>query len=89
MKGACRAVRATRKYTIHSLNRGLRILRILGESGDPLGVTEVSWRLGIDKNTMYRLGSDPREAARLFMAQSERMLAGERKEVLGHSRARG
>jgi IclR family KDG regulon transcriptional repressor len=46
-----------RKYTINSVDRGLRILLILGQQGGPLGVNEVSRRLGIDKSTTYRIMS--------------------------------
>jgi IclR family KDG regulon transcriptional repressor len=46
-----------RKYTINSLDRGLRILLILGENGGPLGVNEVSRRLDIDKSTTHRIMS--------------------------------
>jgi IclR family transcriptional regulator, KDG regulon repressor len=46
-----------RKYTINSLDRGLKILLILGENGGPLGVNEVSRRLAIDKSTTYRIMS--------------------------------
>lgn len=45
------------KYTINSLDRGLKILILLGENGDPLGLNEVSRRLGIDKSTTYRIMS--------------------------------
>jgi len=51
------AARPKHKYTINSLDRGLRILAILGENGDPGGVNEVSRRLGIDKSTTYRIMS--------------------------------
>jgi len=49
------AVGIKKKYTINSLDRGLRILLILGENGGPLGVNEVSRRLNIDKSTTYRI----------------------------------
>lgn len=51
------SVGAKRKYTINSLDRGLRILLILGENGGPLGVNEVSRRLDIDKSTTHRIMS--------------------------------
>jgi DNA-binding IclR family transcriptional regulator len=44
-----------RKYTINSLDRGLRILLILGQNGASLGVNEVSRRLDIDKSTTHRI----------------------------------
>jgi IclR family acetate operon transcriptional repressor len=55
VKDANMAVTAKKKYTINSLDRGLRILLILGENGGPLGVNEVSRRLNIDKSTTYRI----------------------------------
>ncbi len=46
-----------RKYTINSLDRGLRILLILGQNAAPLGLNEVSRRLEIDKSTTHRIMS--------------------------------
>jgi IclR family transcriptional regulator, KDG regulon repressor len=51
------AVGVKRKYTINSLDRGLKILLILGENGGPLGVNEISRQLAIDKSTTYRIMS--------------------------------
>jgi len=50
-----------RRYTINSLDRGLRILMILGEEGQPMRISEISRRLGIDKSTAYRIVSTLRE----------------------------
>lgn len=49
------AVGVRKKYTINSLDRGLRILFILGENGGSLGVNEISRRLDVDKSTTYRI----------------------------------
>jgi IclR family transcriptional regulator, KDG regulon repressor len=46
-----------RKYTINSVDRGLRILLILGQNAAPLGLNEVSRRLEIDKSTTHRIMS--------------------------------
>lgn len=46
-----------RQYTINSLDRGLRILLILGQNAAPLGLNEVSRRLEIDKSTTHRIMS--------------------------------
>jgi IclR family KDG regulon transcriptional repressor len=51
------SVGGKRKYTINSLDRGLRILLILGENGGPVGVNEVSRRLDIDRSTTHRIMS--------------------------------
>ncbi len=40
---------------IGSLDRGLRILGILGAAAEPLGVTEIAGVLKVDKSTAYRL----------------------------------
>ena len=40
---------------IGSLDRGLRILEILGASAEPLGVTQIAEVLEVDKSTAYRL----------------------------------
>jgi len=40
---------------INSLSRGVEILRLLGDSDGPLGVTEVAERLKVDPSTAYRL----------------------------------
>jgi len=56
--GAMAMLRQTkRRYTINSLDRGLRILLSLGGSDDPLGVSELSRLLGIDKSTTHRIMS--------------------------------
>lgn len=40
---------------IGSLDRGLRILEMLGTAAEPLGVTEIAGALKVDKSTAYRL----------------------------------
>lgn len=40
---------------INSLSRGVEILRLLGDSDGPLGVTEVAEQLQVDPSTSYRL----------------------------------
>lgn len=40
---------------IGSLDRGLRILDMLGTSTEPLGVAEIAGELDVDKSTAYRL----------------------------------
>jgi len=55
--------------TINSLDRGLRILEILGNSSNGLGVTELGVRLGVDKSTAYRLLSTL--AARGYVEQEQ------------------
>lgn len=40
---------------INSLSRGVEILRLLGDSDGPVGVTEVAERLQVDPSTAYRL----------------------------------
>jgi DNA-binding IclR family transcriptional regulator len=40
---------------IGSLDRGLRILEMLGTASKPLGVTEIAKTLEVDKSTAYRL----------------------------------
>ena len=54
-------VHPKRKYTINSLERGLKILFILGQSGEPMRISEISRRLEIDKSTAYRIVSTLRE----------------------------
>jgi DNA-binding IclR family transcriptional regulator len=40
---------------VGSLDRGLQILEMLGESAHPLGATAVGEQLGVDRSTAYRL----------------------------------
>lgn len=50
-----------RKYTINSLDRGLKTLLILGRNGEPMRISEISRRLEIDKSTAYRIVSTMRD----------------------------
>jgi IclR family acetate operon transcriptional repressor len=45
----------TRPAVINSLSRGAQILRLLVDSANALGATDVAERLGVDPSTAYRL----------------------------------
>jgi DNA-binding IclR family transcriptional regulator len=42
---------------VQSLARGLDLLQLLVESDNPLGITEIGQRLGVDKSTAHRLAA--------------------------------
>ena len=53
--GVKRAVNLSSKsYRIQSLDRAMEIMKILGESFDPMGLAEVSATIGLHKATTHR-----------------------------------
>lgn len=52
---AVASIRTSDKSAAQTLDRGIQVLEVLADAGDPLPVATIAGRLGVDRSVVYRL----------------------------------
>ena len=78
------AAKADGSYQLHSLDRAISVLEVLGQSNAPLSLAELCQRMGLHKSTAHRSLMVLERSALIERTQENRFRLGLRLYELGH-----